>query len=357
MGAAATSRHLPSLTGMRWAAAFLVFGFHVHIEGVYAPGVAADVLRFLFQPGPVGVSFFFILSGFVLTWSARNADTPRAFWRRRVAKLLPNHLVAWSVVLVAFVMLGTSFTLGEAGLNATLLQAWVPRESIYFGMNTPSWSLSCEAFFYLLFPALWFGLKRAGTRTLWITAATMIAAAWTLPLIALALPSDLGYWFVWILPAARLPEFVLGICAARLVASGSWPRVSPWLASAVFIAAYLTAPSFERWGFVAVTAVPLVFLIAATAQQDIAGSRSFWRSPMLVTLGNWSFAFYLVHQIVIRFAASSGQSALMGTLWAVALLGAALAAAYVLHRFIELPGMKLSKPREKVVAPVSVSPV
>jgi peptidoglycan/LPS O-acetylase OafA/YrhL len=334
------------LTGMRWAAAFLVFGFHLHVERLYAEGPAADVLRFVFAPGPVGVSFFFILSGFVLAWSARPADTPRAFWRRRAAKLLPNHLVTMAVVLVAFIVLGTKFTVAAAGSNAVLLQGWFPDESVYFGMNTPSWSLSCEAFFYLLFPALWLFLRGASTRVLALGAGVMIGAIWTLPAVALALPDDVAYWFVWILPVSRLPEFVLGICAARLVAVGSWPRVSAWAAGLAFVAAYLASPSLGRWGFVAATSLPLVFLIAATARRDVAGAPSFWRAAPLVTLGNWSFAFYLVHQIVIRFAASSGHSALVGTLWAFALLAAALAAAATLHKLVEVPGMKrFSKPR------------
>ena len=342
---------LPSLTGMRWAAAFLVFGFHIHVERVYADGPAADVVRFLFAPGPVGVSFFFILSGFVLAWSARPADSSRAFWRRRAAKLLPNHLVTWAVVLVAFIAFGTEFTVAEAGSNAVLLQGWVPDQSVYFGMNTPSWSLSSEAFFYLLFPALWFLLKGAGTRVLALGAGMMIGAIWALPAVALLLPDHIAYWFVWIFPVSRLPEFVLGICAARLVAVGSWPRVSAWAAGLAFVAAYLAAPSLGRWGFVAVTSVPLVFLIAATARRDVVGAPSFWRAAPLVTLGNWSFAFYLVHQIVIRFAASSGHSPLVGTVWALALLAAALAAAATLHKLVEVPGMKRFSKRRPTARP------
>jgi len=331
---------------MRWAAAFLVFGFHLHIQHIYAPGVAADALRLLFSPGPVGVSFFFILSGFVLAWSARPGDETRAFWRRRATKLLPNHLATWSVVLIAFIALGTHFTLAEAGTNALLLQGWVPQESVYFGMNTPSWSLSCEAFFYLMFPILWFALRAAGVRAARFTAVAMIGLIWAVPLIALALPSDLRYWFVWVLPVARLPEFVLGVCAARLVALDAWPRIPVWAAGIAFAIAYFAAPSMARWGFVAITAVPLVLLIAATARRDLAGAPSVWRSAPLVTLGTWSFAFYLVHQIVIRFVGGSDDSALVGTVWALGLLGLALVSAALLYRLVETPSMRrLSKSR------------
>lgn len=72
-------RDLPSLTGMRWAAALLVFGTHVRIFG-YFGGDAAHSVQTLLGPGSAGVSFFFILSGFVLTWTARPHDKATSFW-------------------------------------------------------------------------------------------------------------------------------------------------------------------------------------------------------------------------------------------------------------------------------------
>jgi peptidoglycan/LPS O-acetylase OafA/YrhL len=169
----------------------------------------------------------------------------------------------------------------------------------------------------------------------------MVGVMWIIPAVALTFPDHIAYWLVWIFPLARLPEFVLGICAARLVSEGSWPRVSSAVAGIAFAVAYLAAPSFDRWGFVAATSIPLVFLIAATARRDVEAKPSFWRATPLVTLGTWSFAFYLVHQIVIRFAGSSGHSPLVGTLWALALLAGALAAAAALHKLVETPGMAL----------------
>jgi peptidoglycan/LPS O-acetylase OafA/YrhL len=77
--ARAPLRKLPSLTGLRWVAAMLVFGFHVGTMHVIAePDYQAAVSR-LFTLGLSGVQFFFTLSGFVLVWSARPGDTPLAF--------------------------------------------------------------------------------------------------------------------------------------------------------------------------------------------------------------------------------------------------------------------------------------
>ena len=84
---------LHTLTALRWPAAFAVFAFHV------APFFLGTSLQtpivYLTSAGPAGVSFFFVLSGFVLTWSRRTGDRRRDFYRRRFARIYPLHLVTW----------------------------------------------------------------------------------------------------------------------------------------------------------------------------------------------------------------------------------------------------------------------
>ncbi|WP_372352198.1 acyltransferase family protein [Streptomyces sp. KL116D] len=80
------AERLPSLTGLRFFAAFLVFLCHALSQfNPQTDSVSHDVAYFLLPAGPVGVSFF-VLSGFVLTYAARPGDTVRRFWRRRVVR-------------------------------------------------------------------------------------------------------------------------------------------------------------------------------------------------------------------------------------------------------------------------------
>jgi peptidoglycan/LPS O-acetylase OafA/YrhL len=44
-----------------------------------------------------------VLSGFVLTWSARKYDTVRQFWHRRFLKIFPHHIVAFAIALILYV--------------------------------------------------------------------------------------------------------------------------------------------------------------------------------------------------------------------------------------------------------------
>ncbi|GAB3839246.1 hypothetical protein [Dactylosporangium cerinum] len=72
---------LPALTGLRWAAALVVFGQHT-LELFYDPDlvaprpVRAALWTLLVNGGARGVSFFFVLSGFVLTWSTPPGEGP-----------------------------------------------------------------------------------------------------------------------------------------------------------------------------------------------------------------------------------------------------------------------------------------
>src|SRR4051794_6620867 len=91
-----TSR-LPALTGLRFVAALMVFMFHAINAFIFADKNVQSGFDRLFHQAASGVSFFFVLSGFVLTWAVRPTDSIGAFLRRRVVRIYPNHLVTYVV--------------------------------------------------------------------------------------------------------------------------------------------------------------------------------------------------------------------------------------------------------------------
>lgn len=341
----ADGSRLPSLTGLRFVAAFLVFCFHISVSGLLAPSSTQHAFARLAGAGAVGVSFFFVLSGFVLAWSARRGDTARAFWRRRAAKIYPNYVVAFVISVIGLYATGhaVGFLVGAANLG--LVQAWWPDPGVYFGANSVSWSLACEAFFYALFPALLPVLRRIRPERLWASAAVCAAAVFAVPVVAALLPAERHYWFVYIFPPVRLLEFVLGILMALVVQSGRWPRIPVWSVGVLLVVAYAVTPYFPPDAETsAVTLIPFALLIPAVAVADVEGKRSVWRSRSAVWLGEISFAFYLVHQSVIvdlmRGLDAQGSAPAKASALAVGALVLSLALAGLMHRFVEVPAMR-----------------
>ncbi len=135
---------------MRFIAAFLVFGCHISLEHLFRDEQTGHaVFRLVSRAGWMGVEFFFVLSGFVLTWSARPDDTVPRFWRRRAAKIYPNHVVMWLVTIVLMLWAGQTVAAYAAIPNLLLVHSWFPQFEIFSSVNGPSWSLCCEVLFHL----------------------------------------------------------------------------------------------------------------------------------------------------------------------------------------------------------------
>ncbi|MCW3815027.1 acyltransferase [Micromonospora sp. DR5-3] len=345
---------LPSLTGLRWIAALLVFGFHAGTMRIVAEPDYKAVVDWLFALGLSGVEFFFILSGFVLVWSYRDGEPRRTFLRRRLAKIYPNHLVTFvAALLVAFWFADPVAPWAALG-NLTLTQAWNPTPGYFYSVNTVSWSLSCELAFYLCLPWVLPALRRTRPGVLW---AVVVAA----PLLILALwpgqrlvPEESRWWFAQIFPVVRSLEFWMGVAAAELMRRGRWrgPGLTP--ATVLFVATWVVAAQWVRaelWA--ALLAVAYLLVITAAADADVRGRRTPWRSRPMVWLGEVSFAFYLVHvlvmQTVLRLTGHWGEG-LRGWWGPLAVLGFLLVnllLAAALHRWVEMPLMRRLGPRRR----------
>ncbi len=304
---------LDSLTGLRFPAALAVLLFHSALPELplFADrGVQEGYYHWLSQAGGLGVTFFFLLSGFVLTWSASAGDRPASFYRRRFVKILPLYYV--TALLAVLVMHAGSVPWRDLASYLTMTQLWPPDYPLNFSVLAPGWSLATEAFFYLTFPLLVGLVVGRGTRRAATVLAVSVLAVVAVPLVATLLPegsqrlsnepdvSGLQYWFAYVLPLTRLPDFGVGMALAVLVRGDALPRLSLRWSFAALAGAYvlaLSAPVLLAQR--AVLVVPCALIIAAAAQRDLAGRPSVWRARPLRWLGEVSFAFYLLHFIVL----------------------------------------------------------
>jgi mycarose O-acyltransferase len=344
---------------MRFIAALMVFFFHADIESLFSSNHALSTYSTVFvQGGWTGVDFFFILSGFVLTWSARSTDTAPKFWRRRFFKIYPNHVVTF---LAAFALLtwvsNTAINTRIALANLLLIHSWFPQLDVRVSVNDVTWSLSCEALFYLSFPLLFRLVKKIRPQRLWAWAIGTAVCIFLVPVLADALfsggtplplvrLSNQQMWFIYQFPPVRCLDFVFGMILARIVAEGRRLPLDLGGAIALVVASYAVAPLFPAaYGVVAVTAIPLGLVIAAGAAADVENRPTILSSRLMVWLGEVSFAFYMCHrQVLVYVRQWLGHPKGWGTPTALAVLAllflATLAVSALLYSLVERPMMR-----------------
>ncbi|MFI5528262.1 acyltransferase family protein [Kitasatospora sp. NPDC051853] len=333
---------LPSLTGLRFWAALLVVLYHLSRQLGELPLISPLVWY-----GRSGVTFFFVLSGFVLAWTYADSPVPvTVFLRRRLARIWPLHALTTVLSLAAYAAIGAALPVAAALWSVPLLHAWLPAAAK--GGNPASWSLGDEAWFYLLFPFLLPLLtgRRPGP---WVVGCLLSGPLLWLGGAAVADPA-LRSWLLDYLPLARTPQFLLGVVLGLAVRRGTAPRV-PLLPAglavlgfhAALVPWHLAVPDRLWYGpYCAAQLLSAPFfaaLITAAAQADQRGRRAFGQRPS-VRLGEWSFAWYLVHEIGFRcwlaaYGRPDGAWALLGV-WLL-LAGGSLAVAAALFRYVERP--------------------
>jgi peptidoglycan/LPS O-acetylase OafA/YrhL len=357
-------RKLYPLTTLRFLAAGLVV-FH-HCKGML--GVPASVLQ---EAGPHAVSLFFVLSGFILhhVYPELPGWRPRArFLLARFARVYPAYLVAL-VLLLAVTPLQRQAAVEHPGITAAtvcLVQTWVPREEWFFALNSPSWSISTEAFFYACFPLLILGWRR----NWW----AKLAAAFLLVVALVQITNALGWplypedhhlcsvvGMAYVNPLARLFEFTCGMAVGLL-----WQRLSRRpqprlvLGTALELAAFALVGycmvHHARWvaklgrlpgvgdaGRVWLTSCGMMLpsyalLILVLALQPGWLCRLF-SNRFLVLLGEISYSTYLIHLPVLNWFLLHPEVGESWPRWGLFGLYAAilLGGSYLIWRLIECP--------------------
>ena len=299
---------LPALTIVRFFAAVAVVWFH-YGRFVPMPGWLLNVT----MSGYVWVTFFFMLSGFILVYVARDLDTSsgrRQFYVRRVARIVPVYLLAWALFAVCQLIdpavsvaywLKTMAVFG--GLGLLFAQGWVPGGAQYW--NTPAWSLSCEAFFYLCFPAIFVVLLWMQRRALWIalislTVVSMFVAYAIdglkgLPLLPETVFATTWNKFLTYHPVVQMAVFLVGMVLGRLYVMGvRLKSAGLWLAISIAALAGLSLLDYGdvRRDLLLVPAFSLLIYSLACLPNLIRGKAA----AVGVLLGNASFGIYILQE-------------------------------------------------------------
>ena len=365
---------LKSLTTLRFFAAIMIVVHHSKGSfGFHSPWLLA-------LPTGQAVSFFFVLSGFVLTYVYKSFDKPRAirnFLIARLGRIWPLHLATLLLVFLLFpAPLRTPGGKDVPSIifaNIFLIQGWIPVWKYYFSYNWLSWAVSTEFAFYLIFPFLirnWestWHIKLFGTFLLALGTICCVNF-FQIPMGDTAESiGEVGYiGLLYIGPLGRLFEFTLGMAVAAIYrkilslyrlgkTSGTIMEIialgmavgiisfTPVIARIISVHCPWVGIGGVQW--LVNGGLPCAFfgfLIFVMAMEKGLLSTSVFSGRILTKLGDMSLAIYLLHQILVRYYQWRFEENLLmsewlayGYYWIFVLLGS-----YLLVELIEQPCRK-----------------
>lgn len=308
------------MTGVRAIAAYFVFFHH------YAPplpsGALSSHLLSLTRELHVGVTIFFVLSGFMIAY--RYYDQARfelswfkEYFRARFARIYPMYFLLTLLAFGSWRALHTS----EFWLNITMLRGF--SNTFKFTGVAQGWSLTVEECFYASAPFLFFFFKRQRT---WIPFLLIPTVGWFLVQAHLGSSFMENMRFMWLYTFfGRFSEFFVGVALARAWQSGLLEKLARRVKGGVLtyagIVGFLACleilahlrPSRDDVHAISLYMPPLgifhpvgiatnnlilpiaiaVFYAGLLTERTIVSR--FLATGMMVLLGKASYTFYLIH--------------------------------------------------------------
>ena len=347
--------YIPEIDHLRFAAAVLVFGYHFFHYFVGGWSAFPGYPYFgLITEGHIGVSLFFVLSGYIFMRIALNVERIRygPFLRNRVLRIGPLYLV----IFVLAISMGRDRFEATDVLHVFLSNIGDAPTSWYFATG-PAWSISVEMAFYVIFPFLAEFARRAGLRYLLRLVVILLFAK-----LALYLATENSTHALFSTLVGRLDQFLIGMGAAMLAAQrqAALARLAPLLLPlallVLFVAVSVQAgfasfladdqkqPLWIVWGTVEALVWAAVILTYVTARPRLP-----WKLSALLSRGGmWSYSFYMWHAVVIfcvheLLAARLGTEPLALVLTALGVLGVTLVVSWLSFTTIEQPFLALRR--------------
>ncbi len=321
----------PALDGCRALAALGVLITHVALVSGFSS--RSPVLGPYLARMDVGVSIFFVLSGFLLyrpfvaaRFAGESAGDVGAYARRRALRIIPAYWLALTVI--GFVLKAPGFEQPHSIVSHYLLIQIYDSAQLYGGPIQQAWSLATEVAFYVFVPCwAWVMSRRDRSPSLQLrvevialVAIFVASAAANLGLIRIGVTdftfAQLGTWLPF-----RIGDFIPGM----LLAVGSaWVshnkiRLKAWLSSAQvalglwlaalavfwFVSTQLGLPIFST-SFTPAQAylVRVLYLLLATllvipavlARSEKGFVTKTAGNPLAIWLGLVSYGIYIWHE-------------------------------------------------------------
>lgn len=283
-----------SLQIFRGGAALLVL-FHHIMQQFYGFERTNALGDFFSDYGHIGVDIFFVISGFIMTFSLYNRNvTAIQFIRNRIVRIVPAYYI-FTFLFLLFTINDESSSAYYSTIKSVLLSLiFIPHENPapFLGVYptlTVGWTLNVEVFFYLIL-AIFIGFKFKLSTVLLATSTILLV----FPILYRVL--DLEF-YKEVIGNLRLVEFVSGIiiCCLYLkyqrVVMSSIVRLL--CVFAIMIAIFIDIPQLVTDIIVS----SFLILLALSVEEKIKNSNLFVNIGTY--LGNISYSIYLSHPLVL----------------------------------------------------------
>ena len=268
---------------------------------------------YLIAFGPCAVSFFLMLSGFVMCHGYEGKILSsdfnyKNFLFHRFARLYPLHILClflWIGLNIRSIISGGRGGVFRILCNLFLVQSWIPDSSIYFSGNAVSWCLSDLFFFYAVFPLIIRLFQNKTRRNLFILFYFIFYG-----LSLLFIPKNYVHAFVYINPIFRFADFLIGILLYKFFdakksvfaskhLTGFFIQIFSILVSCYMIYIYPLVPEYLH--FQALFFIPSALVILAFSLFKNTMLSSLLEKKLFKYLGEISFTFYMLHILGIAF--------------------------------------------------------
>lgn len=303
---AANRFKIRQLTPLRFIAASSIVVYHFGLTSFPFDQI---LLHDFFSQSSFFVSFFFILSGYVLTYvylpklNKHSFDLTQYFLARFL-RIYPVYFLALLLYSLLDLYVKNDVSSGDFILSALLVQSWFPGHAT--ALNFPGWSLSVEALFYASFPFIILSIVRYSIATHKLV--VIVAAFWFFSLVLLKVmlyffhtPNKILNELCFYFPLMHLHEFCIGIVSGVLFAEGKVNRGDYKVQITIIILLIMLVPLakldpiFHNGAF-ALLFVPFIILISS----DDGIYCSILSTRFLEYLGEISFGIYILQVPVFR---------------------------------------------------------
>lgn len=302
MNSAPKNQYLDVIQLFRGTAALMVVLHHTIGSIKYYHKIEYPFLNYIASIGKFGVDFFFVLSGFIITYSAYyKYNEPNSFSnyiKSRLMRIYVPYLPIGIFMLLIYTLL-PSFSNGNREISVLTSLTLIPQGNPALSV---AWTLSFELCFYLLFSISFFSKRVWNWFVLvWFTFIILFSYSSLASLAFLKNP------FFRILFSAYNIEFILGFLLALVIVRKI--KIDLFLGILVlnlsFISfLYCTFNHFKFFKF----DVNLLFSIAAFLIIYIAINYYNFKinsTALMMLIGNATYSIYLIHNplqmILIRF--------------------------------------------------------